>query len=1013
MPTTSKTKESGATSSGKALTPYQKKLISIFEEMFQFDRADLDFGIYRIMRMKHDQISDFLRKKLPEQITKELEALPDSGAAIEADIYNHLTNFFSRYYDEGDFISQRRYKDGAYAIPYEGEEVKLHWANADQYYVKSSEYFKDYTFKTDTGESVHFKLGEAQTEQDNVKASEKRFFQLRTDKPFEVIGDALYIHVEYKGADKKNQNACIDEIIEEFKKVAAQPEYQPFSAILSITDKKTLLERQLNRYTARNTFDYFIHKDLEKFLRRELDFYIKNDVIYLDDIELQDDAKTREYLTKAKVIRKIARKIITFLAQIENFQKKLWLKKKFVVETNYCITLDRVPETLYPEIAANAEQRKEWVRLFAIDEIKGEHGDLVSSGTLGYSEPLTKEFLKQNPHLVLDTQFFSTEFKERLIGSLNHFDEQCDGLLIHSENFQALNLLQRRYREQVKCVYIDPPYNTEKDREKGKFLYKDSYASSSWLSLMVDRIWSVTTLMNFESVFFSSIGIEELANLKNICTICFSENNFIEVFSWVKTSTPPSLSLKSRKTNEYIVCYEKYKSDIKYKGESLLGGDQPLLNRCNSIRELKFPKELVLFNKKYFPDGTKILPSQIDRVVLKNEITIVDGYSNTDIILEGEFKWTQEFLNNEISKGTTFVIKSDQFSIRFIRIDDDDSYKRPKNLIKHEDYSFLIEKENAGAGTNEDATKEIESLFACNVFDNPKPSSLISYIIDFINNKYSLILDYFAGSGTTGHAVINLNREDEGKRKYILVEMGDYFDAVLKSRIAKVVYSKAWKEGKPVSRDTGISHCFKYLRLESYEDALNNIEFRERDFRLPSGVQEEYLLSYMLETEAAGSACLLNVENLDKPFSYAINITRNLESQKRSIDLVETFNYLVGLRVRKSHALVSFDADFTTGPYGALSAKLVPGGRYKFKAVEGTLPNGEETLVIWREMTDDAEKDNATLDAYFLSLMNGRSFEQIYVNCDNNLLNLRGEDENWCVELIDVEMKKRMFEEAE
>ena len=234
MPTTSKTKESGATSSGKALTPYQKKLISIFEEMFQFDRADLDFGIYRIMRMKHDQISDFLRKKLPEQITKELEALPDSGAAIEADIYNHLTNFFSRYYDEGDFISQRRYKDGAYAIPYEGEEVKLHWANADQYYVKSSEYFKDYTFKTDTGESVHFKLGEAQTEQDNVKASEKRFFQLRTDKPFEVIGDALYIHVEYKGADKKNQNACIDEIIEEFKKVAAQPEYQPFSAILSM-----------------------------------------------------------------------------------------------------------------------------------------------------------------------------------------------------------------------------------------------------------------------------------------------------------------------------------------------------------------------------------------------------------------------------------------------------------------------------------------------------------------------------------------------------------------------------------------------------------------------------------------------------------------------------------------------------------------------------------------------------------------------------------------------------------
>src|SRR5690606_19698789 len=133
--------------------------------------------------------------------------------------------------------------------------------------------------------------------------------------------------------------------------------------------------------------------------------------------------------------------------QIEDFQKKLWLKKKFVVETHYCITLDRVPRELYPEIAANDRQREAWVRLFAIDEIK------ESTVSPGYSEPLTVDFLAANPNLVVDTRFFDCTFTERLLEALDDIDEQCNGVLIHSENFQALNLLQERYREQVKCIF--------------------------------------------------------------------------------------------------------------------------------------------------------------------------------------------------------------------------------------------------------------------------------------------------------------------------------------------------------------------------------------------------------------------------------------------------------------------------------------------------------------------------------------------------------------------------------
>ncbi len=171
----------------------------------------------------------------------------------------------------------------------------------------------------------------------------------------------------------------------------------------------------------------------------------------LDDVEEESTPRVEQYLSKIKVIRRIAHKIIDFLAQIENFQKKLWLKKKFVVETNYCVTLDHVPGELYPEIAGNDAQREEWVRLFAIDEIKG---DLH---TPAYAEPLTMDFLKANPFLVLNTKFFDQEFKYKLLASFDDVEGNCEGSILHNENFQALSLMQTRYRKQVKCVYIDPP----------------------------------------------------------------------------------------------------------------------------------------------------------------------------------------------------------------------------------------------------------------------------------------------------------------------------------------------------------------------------------------------------------------------------------------------------------------------------------------------------------------------------------------------------------------------------
>jgi adenine-specific DNA-methyltransferase len=149
---------------------------------------------------------------------------------------------------------------------------------------------------------------------------------------------------------------------------------------------------------------------------RELDFYIKK-IMHLDDLENADVPKVEQYLTKVKVLRRIASQLIVFLAQLEEFQKRLWLKKKFVVETNYCITVDRIPEYFYPEIVESVEQREEWVRLFSIDEIKQ---DIT---TVGYTVLLTTNFLKENSYLVLDTKYFTSEFVERLIQEFDGFSD--------------------------------------------------------------------------------------------------------------------------------------------------------------------------------------------------------------------------------------------------------------------------------------------------------------------------------------------------------------------------------------------------------------------------------------------------------------------------------------------------------------------------------------------------------------------------------------------------------------
>ena len=1003
---------------------FRKKL----QEIFMMDHAELDFGIYRIMNHKRNQINDFLDKQLlpqveqtlkeyvktddslQQELTKAIEGCknlgidPDTNPKVQQlrqqiaqsstgvddlqnTVFSRLTQFFSRYYEGGDFVSQRRYKTGgnsAYAIPYNGEEVKLYWANYDQYYIKTSEYFKNYTFKLHDGRKTCFVLVDASTEQNNNKSTngmERRFDILRTEegKPVvEEVDGELHINFTYELMPKATKH--LNKKAFEALSTAVPAAWSELLMKEQVTDESVLLEKHINAYTAKNSFDYFIHKDLGGFLSRELDFYIKNEVFVIADL---DTAKLQSQLAVVKAIEKVGQKIIDFLAQLENFQKRLWLKKKFVVQSDYCITLDRVPEKFYPEICANDEQRKEWVRLFAIDEIKGD-----GLFTKGYSEPLTVDFLKQNPFLVLDTKFFPLQFKHKLLTEIEDLDEQTNGLLVKSENYQCLNLLLAKYKNAIGGVYYDPPYNTKKN----EFVFKDSFRHSSWCSMMYDRLKLTQYLMNDTSAVLTSCDENEITDLHCVYNEIFGEDNFLSDIIWEGSSKNDQKYLSI--SHEYIVTALKNKqymdsTDIRWLERK--EGLDDIYQVFDAIVK-KYPgnyqkqeEELKKWYKK-LPDDTPAKKQKHFCCVDKRGIFFPDNISKPE----------NGYYYDVIHPITGKPCKKPKGGWRFIestmeeQLKDDRVFFGPDETTVPCRKSYLKETEYESASTvtyldNRVSTALMKNLFNDKkVFSNPKYYLLIARLLKLIGQNDTTYMDMFAGSATTAHSVIHLNREDNGNRKYILGEFSEYFDKVTLRRIKKVIYSEDWKDGKPVSRK-GISQCFKYIRLEQYEDTLNNLEVND-GFGKPDN--ESYVLRYMLDTETRDS--LINTKDFVRPFDYTIKTTRDNELVDTPVDMVDTFNYLIGLHVDNIH----WHKDDN------------------ICVVEGTTHiEKEHALVIWRNQdvikNDDLndffrKQDYSTLD---------REFDVIYVNGDNTLPNLKSDEEHWKVRLIEQEMMKRMFEE--
>lgn len=350
-----------------------------------------------------------------------------------------------------------------------------------------------------------------------------------------------------------------------------------------------------------------------------------------------------------------------------------------------------------------------------------------------------------------------------------HKDTITDNLVIRGNNLLALHSIKKNFEGRIKLILIDPPYYFKKTKPGDSFSYNSNFKLSSWLVFMRDRLKIANRLLADDGVILVNIKEDGVHWLKLIMEDVFGADNFVETFIWKNTDNPDSLSKKSRSSVEYVICFEKRKdSSNEYKGKPSDNGDAPLLNTGNSVHELVFPPKSIRFNIKdgIYPQGKP------ERVELITPVNVVNGLNENEVILKGEFKWSQEMLDDELAKETYFLVKTKRFSIRFQR--KEGTTMAPEKYIDEQYLSKAI-----GVGSNEDATTHLRNLGID--FSFSKPESLIAFFVQAVTEEEDIVLDFFLGSGTTAAVCHKMHRQ------YIGIEQMDYIKTAAVYRLKKVI----------------------------------------------------------------------------------------------------------------------------------------------------------------------------------------------------------------------------------
>jgi adenine-specific DNA-methyltransferase len=924
-----------------------EKFKNFLKELFRIDLQDLDFGIYKIMKIKQDMILKFVDEDLVPIVESTISGFPDQGQNLMADVFNLSYEFLSRYYSNGDFIPQIRYGGrNKYMIPYNGQEVELYWATRNSYYVKTTEYFTNYSFiasdplNPNVKYKINFKIKEADLDK-NYVVSEKKYFFI-DDNPISIHDKEIDIFFNYRPIKEDeneifqgNENFIKDSIKQKAEKIILSKVPDQLREVLSRKSTeseidRTIIRKHINIYLKKNETDYFIVKNLRAFLNSELDNFIKNEILFFDT-EYKLPERNR-YLSKA--ISKLCKQIIEQISQIEDFERRLWEKKKFSYNVNYVITLDRIADKygvlgLINKIIKDdgiEKQIQEWKELGLVGNNFSIHSIFNKNTAMGLGELLNQDF----KFLPIDTKYFK-KLELDILGLFENLDNELDGWLIHSENYQALSTILPKFKEKIQTIYIDPPFNTGKD-----FLFKDNYQDSSWLTLIANRLELGKKFMKNDSSLY--LHLDHIAEHygRILLDQIFGVNNFRAKITW---NTGENISgFKSQAKNwirqaDFIHFYTK-------------------------SEEYKFIK---IFEENKSADKTM-------RENNKHGWLDILGYDKDNLFIE---VWVNgDLVKENISENV-----------------------KPKGTIWNDIYSFQYSE-----------PRITESI---GFISNQKPENLLRRIIQSSSEKGDIIMDFFVGSGTTAAVAHKLKRKwlgvDVGNffyETYIdtievknsqlpMINEESIMNTISKKKDSTVIaVKKLGLMGRMKivlsgdsefyaihSKQKRTPHLtkdlkwqgggfFKYFDLEQYEDSLNNIKIREEQ---NYDKLEPYLIEYILKYGVSESEIFINKEMLSDPFNVKMKIVQEGIEQEVAINLIETFNLWYGLNVEKILSVDNKDR------------------RYIFEIGK---KDKQRVIVIWRDTKNldyIAEKDfiGEVLKKNFNFDDNSEYYTQVLINNDS------------------------------
>ena len=747
---------------------------------------------------------------------------------LNHNIYTKLYNFFSSYLNETGtpFFYDTPMHKNIYAKVYtNSKDTSLFYKTQNLYYVKSDTLYHDAEITSqDSKHTFIFDTSHFIPNADNAKNKAIFKFTIEENIRIYVLNDKESLK-ELPNVFKQNSSDLSDEFIKSLKDKKIQLQEEEIKKILS-------------SYKRQNEIDFFIHKNARAFLQEQFNLWLCNYV--LDDITQWRQEKIDELNT----LKKAAFNIIAYIADFEDELKAIWCKPKFAKNVEYVFSLDRIDSALLDSVINDEgfkAQIKEWHELRLIDE----SFDIKNINDEKYK------------FLPLDTKHFNKATKYKILSTFEDIESTLNGELIKSDNFQALNTLLPKYQNKLDLIYIDPPYNAP----ASEIIYKNNFKDSTWLAMMENRLDLAKGFLSERGILSCAIDENEQENLGLLLSDIFYE--------YEKTCVSVEHNPKGIQGDNF-----SYSNEFAY---FLIPDDAEIQNE---IIEMQY-KELMKTGK----ESERYTAKNCFYPIYVKDSKII-GFGN---VCKEDFHPQKKIINNkgilEIypidSNGNERKWRYSRESVENVKENLKVFFTKDSITIKlgKTEKSFKTMWYGAKYSATEYGSKILKDILPNNDFDYPKSIHTVKDSIYLASKEDSTILDFFGGSGTTAHAVLELNREGS-KRKFVLVEMGEHFYNVIIPRIKKVAFSSEWKNGelKNAKQVNPISIAFRYYELESYEESLSNCEYM---------LDKDSIIDYRKSRK------------LIKGLKKGEAISLDMSGYRKDFDIFHTMANVLGLKIQR------------------------------------------------------------------------------------------------------------------